>query len=313
MATYVINRSGSPVTTFPPTLAVGDVLKFNSTGTGPDGTLLVWNTPYDMEVQITAVGAGGKSIMNYQGGRPAKMVGDFSLQKGREIAILVGQVGSNTSLGYTGGGGASGVWQSGKAFIIAGGGGGCNGGYPEDSPSDWYHGMNASISTAGNPGSTIGEGGASQQPVYVMSGAGWNSDGVTVIGSNITRAPQALKFGGLGGKSGWSNGGFGGGGGGLYAGGGGGYSGGNAGGHNLAAGGGGSYNAGTNQSNQIYTVYNTNGFVEIRILKIDAGLSLYPRINGAVREYDKGWVKINGQLREIDKMWTKINGVLKEV
>lgn len=48
--------------------------------------------------------------------------------------------------------------------------------------------------------------------------------------------------------------------------------------------------------------------VLVEILSVEMKMN----VNGALKEFDKGWVNINGQLREIDKVWTRINGVLKE-
>ncbi|ASN72268.1 hypothetical protein 10S12_6 [uncultured Caudovirales phage] len=320
MGTYIVNQPGSAVATFPNNLRVGDILRFNHTGSGADGTLLTWDILNNLKVQITAVGAGGKSAMNKVGGRPARMTGDFSLQKGATLSVLIGQVNDKfTSLGYSGGGGASGMWHkvSKELLIIAGGGGGCNGGNPTNNPDYWYNGNDASLTTTGNPGGTNGNGGLSTSSEYVMGGAGWEYDGGGKVNEDMLRLPQALKSGGLGGVTKtWANGGFGGGGGGLYAGGGGGYSGGNSGGSSSPAGGGGSYNAGTNRSNRIENVYSSNGFIEVTILQtgqINFGIPLYTKIGSVVKEYDSGWVNINGTLKELDKMWTKINGTLREV
>lgn len=42
-------------------------------------------------------------------------------------------------------------------------------------------------------------------------------------------------------------------------------------------------------------------------------INLSVKVDGEIKQYDKGWVKVDGELREIDKIWVKVDGVLKEV
>lgn len=44
-----------------------------------------------------------------------------------------------------------------------------------------------------------------------------------------------------------------------------------------------------------------------------AGLNLYPRIGGQVKQVESGKVRIDGELKDILGIWTRIDGKLKEV
>ena len=110
---------------------------------------------------ITAVGAAGgmdKSGSSSYRARGAKLIGNFKLEKGEILKILVGQIGSynspHTSSG--GGGGTFVVSASNTPLIIAGGGGGIQ------SVTRAYGNSYASTGTSGkyNYGGTSWKGGS---------------------------------------------------------------------------------------------------------------------------------------------------------
>ncbi|CAB3993825.1 Hypothetical predicted protein, partial [Paramuricea clavata] len=86
-----------------------------------------FTVPYTGVYTITAVGAAGgqdKSSSSYIG-RGARVGGNFNLEKGQVLKILVGQVGKNNSpQSRSGGGGGSFVVTSSDVPLIIGGGGG---------------------------------------------------------------------------------------------------------------------------------------------------------------------------------------------
>lgn len=217
-------------------------------------------------VTIEAWGAQGGTT---NGGKGARVRGDFSLAPGEQLGVAVGLQGTVNACGSAagtasgGGGGGSFVWRVADMalpLIAAGGGGGGN--------LNWngacimgLDGVVGTDGTAGNGnhalGGVNGNGGAGNAP----SGTGAGGGGWLTAGQNSTYddkckggSPPPTFLGGAGspqfGPGG--NGGFGGGGGAVCGcGGGGGYSGGGGGeGSSCRAGGGGggSYNAGTNQS-----------------------------------------------------------------
>ena len=122
-----------------------------------------WTVPHTSEYRIEAIGAPGgygkKSVIK-NGGRGARMIGNFNLTKKENIRILVGQKGSqaksssNSNAG--GGGGTFVVRGSNTPLIIAGGGGGVK------KMSGQNPGCDASISATGNAGnnSPLGSGGS---------------------------------------------------------------------------------------------------------------------------------------------------------
>ena len=220
-----------------------------------------WVVPKSGTYRIEAYGAqGGDSNVGseangneekYGGGSGAMMSGEFNLENGNELEILVGQKGSDAV--YASGGGASGAWidNSSSPMIIAGAGGGAN------SVTSAASGKNATILPNGisskGAGGTNGAGGKSGG--ITGGGGGWNSNG----GNGISAGGIALKAGAKGGK-GYEpryDGSFGGGGGSFGGGGGGGgYSGGGGGLYTSSTatssgGGGGSFNAGENQVNSV--------------------------------------------------------------
>jgi hypothetical protein len=231
-----------------------------------------------------AQGGGGRNATG-GGGLGAKIVGDFVVEGGELLSVLVGGQGldavpGNQAIheqgGGTGGGGSFVVTTS-TPLLIAGGGGGAT------HTVDIVNGMivgeilisggSGQSGEGGQPGGgdegagggIPGEGGGvTPNPNGFHSGTGaggfsgngvGSSDGRSDFGSNNEPGAsfQAGGTGGVGGSLG-RNGGVGGGGSaGFTGGGGGGYSGGGGGGYTNAAhggGGGGSFNGGTNPDNQ---------------------------------------------------------------
>ena len=137
------------------------------TGQDHDGQVTVssgiqlWTVPYTGEYRIEAIGGAGwygKNSVVQNGGRGAKLTGNFILTKDEIIRILVGHKGkrgpgSKTTTG--GGGGTFVVRGSNTPLIIAGGGGGIK------NMSERHSGCDASLSTTGNAGysSSLGSGG----------------------------------------------------------------------------------------------------------------------------------------------------------
>ena len=236
-----------------------------------------WTVPTTGTYAITAVGASGKKNNLYLGGYGAKIYGEFSLNAGDVIMIVVGQNGTGVDSGSNSGGGGSFVVKAGTTLIplvVAGGGGGIR-------LDSLRVGCNASIyqnATAGSGSSStstcaykttgIGQGGTVTSSSYGSAGAGFYANGA----SDAYGGSGGYSFGnGSYGGTGSIVGGFGGGGSGLGSsggGGGGGYSGGDGG---FVAGGGGSFNNGTNQNNTVYTSQG-NGFVTIEALNSKGGL-----------------------------------------
>ena len=123
----------------------------------------LWTVPHTGRYRIEAIGASGgygKGSVIKNGGRGARMIGNFNLKKSEIIRLLVGQKGvaskssSNSNAG--GGGGTFVVRGSNTPLIIAGGGGGIK------KMSEQHPGCDASISTTGNAGnnSPLGSGGS---------------------------------------------------------------------------------------------------------------------------------------------------------
>ncbi|SVC81443.1 uncharacterized protein METZ01_LOCUS334297, partial [marine metagenome] len=221
----------------------------------------LWTVPATGTYTIEVWGAeGGGPPTNYTNnipGKGARMKGDFSLDQGDVLKILVGQAGLRYTHDGTGGGGTFVALSNNTALIVAGGGGGS--GYS----GTYAVGMDAVTTTSGtagsgytnNTGGTNGNGGTAT--AWAGNGAGFTGNGG---GSTSTGSPYAMSFinGGVGGNQGTNSmfGSFGGGGGthgaGWGGGGGGGYSGGaGATSSQYGGGGGGSYNSSsTNTSSQ---------------------------------------------------------------
>jgi hypothetical protein len=220
------------------------------------------------KITVEAYGAeGGRNQVNDRiGGKGAKMKGEFTVQAGSQLRIVVGgqgQPGWNNPYGAGSGGGASAVSITGSSvpLIVAGGGGGAGGRQGTyHNGGDGLTSQNGDIpypngSSAGGTGGNGGNGGIGHQHCGA-AGAGWYTDGY----SNLSEASagKALSGSAMGGQAGpyyGAQGGFGGGGGSNIAGGGGGGYSGGAGGDQLSGwiefggGGGGSFNSGSNQDN----------------------------------------------------------------
>ncbi|TVR76525.1 MAG: T9SS C-terminal target domain-containing protein [Chitinophagaceae bacterium] len=265
-------------------------------GTGLQGQVTIigdgiqqWIVPQTATYTFEAFGAEGGNFVGYtfdNPGKGAKIKGDFDLEEGDTIRILVGQKGGQNTSSFAGQGGGGGTFivkvvpnSSYQMFdgtyveplLVAGGGAGApnsSASYPVDARTDT---RGANHSSVGNNNSNSAGGGGS----FEVDGGGL-----------LSFRGRSFLSGGLGGDGSWTFGGFGGGGGkgGSFgaAGGGGGFDGGdyvNTGGTNTANGGG-SLNAGANQQNS--AGFNMgNGFVNVYFKTIPAfqtGLPLYVSI-----------------------------------
>ena len=254
-----------------------------------------WVVPVSGNYHIIAAGAQGGDTHPYNGGMGAQIAGDFYLNEGDILKIIVGQQGiaydddnawGRYDLGGSGGGGGSFVVKSPyntneSILVIAGGGGGSvdnlktrRDGKPGVTSNN---GTSSHITGSGNSyngsahGGTNGNGGG--------NGCGAGGGGFFGNGNNGTHASyggSSFTNGGVGGNSqhstGHTYGGFGSGGAGSpnwgYGGGGGGYSGGGGGAwvnqQTGNGGGGGSYNNGEN-TNGLEGVRSGHGIVYISL------------------------------------------------
>jgi hypothetical protein len=223
------------------------------TVTGSFSGIQIWTVPATGNYRINANGARGGNNSGYSrtGGNGARMQGDFALNQGDKIKIMVGQMGTDISSTCDGTGGGGGTWvttELNTQLVVAAGGGGAG------TSSNGSQGSNSSGS---NVAGTFGTTACSD----VNRGYGGAS---TTNNSTNPWYPNAEAYsftnGGRGGtnpRTSGFNGGFGGGGtGGLGGGGGGGHSGGNGGSLTScdctqATGGSGglSFNSGSNQVN----------------------------------------------------------------
>lgn len=234
------------------------------------GQIVAWTVPVTGYYQILAYGGqGGKS-----GGFGAEIGGDFQLQAGQTLRILVGnqadppaQIHSRAFAGGGGGGGTFVVDGNNMPLVVAGGGGGntaaaySGNGITFSNSARRY--QDGSVGTAGNPGfgtkgGVNGAGGGTSGYFGAGGGGGLLSNGQ---GATVRQGKPGTSFlnGGAGGlnpnfqalsslRANDAVGGFGGGGGGnAGGGGGGGYSGGGGGEGGGVGGGGGSYDAGADQ------------------------------------------------------------------
>ena len=145
-----------------------DSIGSHYTGQDHDGQVTLssgiqlWTVRYTGEYRIEAIGAAGgygEDSVIKNGGRGARMIGNFNLTKGEIIHILVGQQGTrggNNQKTSGGGGGTFVVRANNTPLIIAGGGGGIR------KMSAQVLGCDASIYTTGNAGhkSPLGSGGS---------------------------------------------------------------------------------------------------------------------------------------------------------
>lgn len=251
-----------------------------------------WTVPVSGTYRIVAQGAAGASnSQSYSRAYGASMQGDFELEEGEVILILVGQAGTgnNTHGNENGGGGGSFVVRNSLTpLLVAGGAGGApslsyssNCGKSDGSGRLSTTGGSVSCYTNASGGSS-GYGGGTGGSYQGGGGAGFYGDGSNgTAHCGTPTGGSSFVSGGIGGTGNscysTAEGGFGGGGaGGLGApGGGGGYSGGASAGYWSTyadyGGGGGSYNSGTNQVNQVMgsgTGYGPNGFDGVVIITL---------------------------------------------
>ena len=265
------------------------------------GTIVTWTVTNTGYYDVSAYGAQGGGNSTAMGGLGASISGSFLFNAGEVFNILVGGVGSSSTVAGNAGGGGGGsfvVGTNNAPLVVAGGGGGFNVG--------GVSGMNASFNNSGNnasyflanaqgSGGTEGNGGAigsASGQCGGGGGGGFYSDGGTQSGTGknhsviiYSAGGSAYLNGGAGGSGGAfgngkvsfnaTDGGFGGGGQGtLGGGGGGGYGGGGGGGGQFppqasaappgcSGGGGGSY-LDAAASNVVMTVGNTgSGLITI--------------------------------------------------
>ena len=203
------------------------------------------------DYRIEVWGAEGGDHGRYGvGGRGARVRGDFTLQRGQVLKIMVGQQGKDGGSYDVGGGGGTFVaLDDNTPLIVAGGGAGagnCGGSHSQSRRDGKRAAGNGNGGTSGNDGGWCGCGGEGS------AGGGFNTDGGGSGGASFINGgvgdsgerPGQCVDSGIGGFGGGGNGGNGGGGGG-------GYQGGNAGGPNNPDGAGGlSYNDGRNPEGQ---------------------------------------------------------------
>jgi hypothetical protein len=192
-----------------------------------------WVVPATGAYSILAVGAKGGGN---NGGRGARIYGEFALTQGTILKILVGQRGTASFNTSAGGGGGSFIWRSNETAtpLISAGGGGGQGGAGRA-------GVDATITTSGTKGTTgatsdaAGAGGVNGNPGTsaangnfwsAAAGAGWKANSVVAGGyggdnQNFAYSPLNGGMGGMKFKNtsgatdcGDNSGGFGGGGGG---------------------------------------------------------------------------------------------------
>jgi hypothetical protein len=213
---------------------------FNMTTQG----IQLWTVPANGTYRIEAWGAGSNFFSNQKG---ARMRGDFELNEGEIINILVGQTGdpARTEAGSGGTFVVRSPYNTLLSCILAAGGAGGywsldNVGMQGTINSSGQNSVNSTGGSNGNGGGNEGVGGSTNGG----GGGGFLTDGAGSAGS---QSGFAFVNNGLASTSG----GFGGGGGtgSNRVGGGGGYSGGAGGGSGSYSGGGGSINRGINQDN----------------------------------------------------------------
>jgi hypothetical protein len=167
-----------------------------------------WTVTFSGLYSIEVRGAQGGNSGGYFGGSGARMKGNFVLQGGDILNILVGQTGENLGSCNTGAGGGSFVWDNMESpIIISGGGGGAGNGY------NGYFGVSTVNGTYAYPsGGFPGTNGYGANP----GGAGWYSNGSTgANGGGGGISPLNGGTGGLAGSGSTGDGGFGGGSGGT--------------------------------------------------------------------------------------------------
>lgn len=288
------------------------------------GGIQYWVVPTSGYYQIEATGGQGYGPF---GGRGAYISGEFFLNGGDTLKILVGQMAGHylnypaTTYNHQfGGGGGSFIALSNNTPLIVAGGGGGNHGNAYVTTCD---GQISNNGAAGSNGATIGAGGTGgnggQAASSADGGGGFYgngfglSGGISFVNGGLGGIDEGTGgFGGGGGCSSWNN--YRGGGGGGYSGGGGGNNGGTC---CPAGGGGGSYNGGNNQNN-IAGAQIGDGIVIIRSLSRypnDAGITdisgfpsiicqgIYP-VSALIKNFG------SNQIDTVTVQWT-VNGVIQ--
>ena len=247
-------------------------LEYGNISVSVDSGVQIFVVPQSGLYRITALGSQGGSTIDgqYFGGLGASMSGDFSLNQGDTLHVLVGQQGVAAGFGSGGGGGTfvtrveygENILTDVEILLIAGGGGGATS-YTGFDGEPGLIGANGGDSNVPNGGACESNGfggsnGLGGGAGCAGGGGGFYSDGDS--GTHEAQGGYAYLNGGFGGDATYQGdftfGGFGGGGAGSpgngYGGGGGGFSGGGGGSWEPAGngGGGGSFNAGVNQTNE---------------------------------------------------------------
>ena len=215
-----------------------------------------WTVPQDGTYRIEAWGAQGHSADTaWDGGKGARIRGDYELSEGDVLVIAVGQEGLGDGCSGGGGGGSWVVTEGGDPLIIAGGGSGTRSVVSQDGcdgRTTEYGGTASGSGTTwgcGAKSSDLGVGGIVSSSSWGSAGGGLKSDGGYEYTADNAGKSWSNGLRGGGNSSYNAYGGFGAAGAGngsCGGGGGGGYSGGDGG---RVAGGGGSFNDGADVSN----------------------------------------------------------------
>jgi len=249
---------------------------------------VIFNAGYDIDsyyhyvipttgtYEITAFGAAGgnASELSFLGGSGAEVVGDFNLNAGDNLDILVGQIGESAVQEGVGGGGTF-VYDANLSTLLDAAGGGGGAGY-NDAGGAGLAGESGDAGTsfeylntqgAGGTGGAGGGAGDYNGDSGGGGGGGYLTDGGTAYGND--GGPSFLSYvagipGGFTGGTGYTGGG----------GGGGGYSGGGGGGYGGSGGGGGSYNSGLSDANFQVTGGVDTGNGEVVLNLIASGASV---------------------------------------
>eukprot|EP01045_Picozoa_sp_COSAG04_P003752 COSAG04_NODE_155_length_22379_cov_5.613707_20_plen_305_part_00 len=172
----------------------------------------IWTVPATDTCTIIAAGANGGSFDGNQGGHGAVMQGDFELEAGTQLRILVGQRGSDRpdsgDWGAPGGGGTFVVREDNPdsnegILVVAGGGAGAPDGDSGGSGFGMTENGDGSIETSGHPSDCGASGGRDGQGGEHGggggSGAGFFGDGSG--GSATEEEAHAFVHGGTGTRS----------------------------------------------------------------------------------------------------------------
>lgn len=324
MASYTINQAGSSACTYPPSIAKGDILRFNVTSLNEEkkyqGSMLVYTFPIDCEVSIMACGArGGKGnkCSDSQVGKGACMQGDFAFKQGDTLLMCIGQAGTEviTSLsdGTTGAGG-------GGTFVVK---------KMEDGTGDVFNGDGIAngwkvkplvISAGGNGGRDVGYSGTGtvyhglasegKSPTYGnYSGGGYrsfnnnaNSGDSFLLGASGATAvytrSNSMSWAGFGCGGGNQDDREGGGGGGYYGG--------------TTSSSATSYISSEATNVERFDGYNFGeGYVVIRINKVTASVDVRIKVKGVIKQGESMKVKVADEWKKVVGTRTKINGTWK--